>query len=69
MNTLEEIQSQILELTAKAEQLRTEQYGKVLADVQQTITAYNIKASDLNFAATQAKAISLHTSLKFLAFP
>ena len=56
MNTLEEIQSQILELTAKAEQMRTEQYGKVLADVQQTITAYNIKASDLSFAATQARA-------------
>lgn len=50
--TLEEIQAQIAELTAKANQIRQEQYGKAVSDAQALITSFNLKASDFVFNAS-----------------
>ena len=51
MTVLEEIQAQIAELTAKANQIRLEQHSKAVSDAQAIITSFNLKASDLVFSA------------------
>ena len=53
MTTLLEIQAQIAELTAKANQMRQEQYSKAVTDAQNIITSFDIKASDLVFSSTK----------------
>ena len=44
MTTIEDIQAQIAALTAQADQIRREKYREVLAEVQASITTYEINA-------------------------
>lgn len=51
MTTLLEIQAQIAELTAQANQMRQEQYSKAVTDAQSIITSFDVKAADLVFSS------------------
>lgn len=68
MTTLAEIQAQIVELTAKADQMRFEQRSKAVADAQAIINSFNLKASDLVFSSDKieksAKSVSVKSTRK-----
>lgn len=70
MSTLSEIEAQIAELTAKADQMRLEQHSKAVADAQAIINSFNLKASDLVFSSDKdkaeksAKSVSVKSSRK-----
>lgn len=56
MTTLSELEAQIAELTAKADQMRLEQHSKAVADAQAIINSFNLKASELVFSSDNDKA-------------
>lgn len=70
MTTLSELEAQIAELTAKADQMRLEQHSKAVADAQAIINSFNLKASDLVFSSGKdkseksAKSVSLKSTKK-----
>ncbi|MDD2882943.1 MAG: H-NS histone family protein [Rhodoferax sp.] len=70
MSTLSEIEAQIAELTAKADQMRLEQHSKAVSDAQAIINSFNLKASDLVFCSDKdkveksAKSVSVKSSKK-----
>ena len=55
MTSLTDIQAQIAELTAQANQLRREKYREVVAEVQAKISTYEIRATDLVFSDATSK--------------
>jgi len=55
MTSLTDIQAQIAALTVQAEQIRREKYREVLAEVQASITTYEIRANDLVFSDAVGK--------------
>lgn len=57
MTILEEIQAQIAELTAKANQIRIEKRSEAVSDAQAIITAYHLKASDFAFSKSASAQV------------